>query len=203
MYRRKAVWKRADWEGTDLNWKRRDKDNSLSEKASAKGTGKKAAGGKVSPPHAQDDAIRWDALRQAAFRIFKRVRSEEEVRLLCLYLLLDTEDLVLINFNSRGKVTKIFRTPLCPQHARDDAGYVRAILRVVDEAADEGKLRSDRCIPGRKRAGRSSTGPRRSTGRLPFPFSTGTPTSVLTGLGISAGSRILAAPGIFSATTCR
>lgn len=71
-----------------------------------------------------------DAAKQAVIREIraKPIPDERTLRILCMAVLFDTENLTVIDLDSRNRVEKILSVPLCPRHALEDTRYIKSIL---------------------------------------------------------------------------
>ncbi len=70
------------------------------------------------------------AAKQAEIRKLRRkpIRNDEALKRLCMYLLLDTDNIAVVELDKRGKVLHITSVPLCFNHALKDYRYLYTIL---------------------------------------------------------------------------
>lgn len=71
-----------------------------------------------------------NAAKQAAIREIcsKPLPDERTLRILCMVVLLDTQNIAVIDLDINNRVEKIMSVPLCPLHALEDMRYIKSIL---------------------------------------------------------------------------
>ena len=74
--------------------------------------------------------IALDAAREGEVRRIKKqpIPNDKTLRELCMYLLLNKPNIVVVDLNKRKRVVHITSVPLCFRQAMTDYGYIKAVL---------------------------------------------------------------------------
>lgn len=72
------------------------------------------------------------AAKQAVIREIRShpITDPQILRILCVYLLLDTQNIAMIDMDSNNRITNISSVPFCPLHALENMGYIKSLLGV-------------------------------------------------------------------------
>lgn len=74
--------------------------------------------------------VAFDAAKEGEIRRIKKepIPDDRTLRILCMYLLMDKPNIVVVDLNKRRRVENITSVPLCFHQAMTDYGYIKSVL---------------------------------------------------------------------------